>query len=268
MKKSFLIFIAVFFVISCSGVYVNNQVKTTEIEKIYESLPGYIKTESTHFTVITDSRLDSSVYVNYLEKMYLRFMTYTNLLSFIQEKPYVVIIHKDEKEYFKNNRNWSGGSIRDTVIETYDSDNINCTLAHELAHLIFNEYMGEYANFYLWLNEGLATYMERKECSERDLFFRNIITNELKLYPLRLTSIINYAPSDNSDINFLYRYYATVSDIVRFLIENYGAYKFSIFLDNLRKGYDLDTSLRDVYYNIKNFKDLEQRWAENSGISI
>ncbi|MEF3279697.1 MAG: hypothetical protein K6357_01850 [Elusimicrobiota bacterium] len=259
MKK--IAFLFLIFLLSCAGIERNY----SENDLYDLKYPDYSYMESAHFIVNADVSVDIRRISDEAEKFYYTIMMDTNLFSFVPEKPYRIIVHKDRETFLNKtaSRKWIDGFINDKRIEVYFSSNVYCVLAHEITHLVLSEFLEDASQFYPWISEGLATYEERKACSEIDFIYNDIFVNIVKESPYSATSLSLYKPSTNDLEKDIKKFYVQSSDIVKFMIEKEGNFKFYIFLDGLRKGMPVDEALKNAYpLSFHSLKALWDRWYE------
>jgi hypothetical protein len=160
---------------------------------------------------------------------------------------------------------------------------LDSILPHEMAHLIFRDFVGFKGEIPLWLDEGVAQWAEKnkrdyikkliKKAYEEDrllsledlmrLDIRNIRAKE-EVY-VRSTTSKNGEPrvlflSGDSLINL---YYLESVSLVGFLIETFGSDSFSHFCRQLRDGKRINEALTSTYPNyIRSLEDLERRWRK------
>lgn len=259
--KNIIIFL-VFFIYSCAGVEYSRH----NYSLYYYKYPDYTYAESAHFILNSPSPDYARIYLDLAEKYYYSVMMDTNLFSFVQTEPYRVIIHHDKKSFIDKTGSpeWSGGFVSSNTIETYVSSNTNCVLAHEITHLIMNEYLNIYSSMNRWLEEGLATYEERKACFEVDNEYTDIFKSKVipSPYPFSVMIDMNLEKTDTNDN--VKKFYAQSSDIVKFMIEKEGPFKFYIFLDSIKKGFILDDALKNAYpQSFSSIYDLERLWIKD-----
>lgn len=181
----------------------------------------------------------------------------------------VIFIAKDKQDYLDSFEcsSWSGACVdyRGKVIYTYpDQERFVATLAHELTHIIFREYLGR-GSFPLWLDEGVAAYIEDKRGggSYRDglSFLKKKIKEEtyIGLKELNQVSISGLNEKSEEYVNL---FYLEAFSLVNFIKKKYGEYSFSRFLHYLRKGEPIEKSLSRISYYLKNFENLEKMWKK------
>jgi hypothetical protein len=157
---------------------------------------------------------------------------------------------------------WSAGFVnyRDRIIHSYNGAEtfLDSTLQHELAHILFREYVGlDNPNVPRWLDEGVAQYAERdrreralefvREGLQRDRYFPFIDFHGMRLRP--------------ADGEAAVLYYRQAVSVVHFFIARYGSSRFIDFCSNLRDGYSIERALSFATGgSIDSLEDLEGAW--------
>ena len=160
---------------------------------------------------------------------------------------------------------------------------LDSILPHEMAHLIFRDFVGFKGEIPLWLDEGVAQWAEKnkrayikkliKKAYDEDrllsledimkLDIRNIRAQD-EVY-VRSTTSKTGEPrvlflSGDSLVNL---YYLESVSLVGFLIETFGSDSFSHFCRQLRDGKRINEALTSTYPNyIRSLEDLERRWRK------
>ncbi len=200
-----------------------------------------------------------------------------------------VYLHPDQEAYSKatNKQQWSQGmanydkkEISSFVKNKYFIESI---LPHEIAHLIFRDFVGFKGQVPLWLDEGVAQWAEL----EKRTYIRSLTRQYLKekklisfetmmkldIRELKEGNMINMSfLSDKSGRlrNFRIKggelvkiYYVQAASIVGFLIERFGTGRFAVFCRNLRDGSSLNKALRLAYpANVDNMQTLQEAWLD------
>jgi len=160
---------------------------------------------------------------------------------------------------------------------------LDSILPHEMAHLIFRDFVGFKGEIPLWLDEGVAQWAEK---NKRD-YIKKIIKKAydedrlLSLEDLMRLDIRNIRNKDEvyvrsttsktgeprvlflSGDNLVSLYYLESVSLVGFLIETFGSDSFSHFCRQLRDGKRINEALTSTYPNyIRNLEDLERRWRK------
>ena len=205
------------------------------------------------------------------------------------DKRVKIYIYLDHASYIKTTGQpeWSQGmaDYKNKQIASFAGSRgfLESILPHEIAHLIFRDFVGFVGEIPLWLDEGVAQWAEEakrkdmksmaKEFYEKDgllsiedmmkLDIRNIKDKNLvHIRPVR-TKKGDMAALFLSPDNLITTYYLQSVSLVGFLIEKYGSDRFAEFCRQLRDGKTLEDALRFAYPTyIRNLKELEDRWRE------
>ncbi|MCK5160167.1 MAG: hypothetical protein KAQ99_01210 [Candidatus Aureabacteria bacterium] len=200
-----------------------------------------------------------------------------------------IYVYPDRETYLKETKqiSWSHGmaDYREKSISSYEKseDFTLSVLPHEIAHLIFRDFVGFKGEIPLWLDEGVAQWAEEarrerfktalKQLYEKDALL--LLSDLMKLDVRRFTENRLYIrPTITKDgeggVVFLSldqlisTYYLEGVGLVGFLIEKYGSKRFAGFCRQLRDGKTMNGALKGAYPNhIKNIEDLEKRWREH-----
>ena len=156
---------------------------------------------------------------------------------------------------------WSAANVdyRNKIINTYpDAPNLfDNVLVHELTHIIFREYVGFGSNIPLWLDEGVATFMEKKK--EIYLLERRLrkLNEKGSIFDLKDLAGINDALSFSQDEAAAF--YTQSFSLVYFLIKQFGRDAFAKFCYSLRQGRPFEKCLWYAF-NTRDLEDLETKW--------
>ncbi|MBI4055677.1 MAG: hypothetical protein HY402_06070 [Elusimicrobia bacterium] len=222
--------------------------------------PGFLEWPSLHFVVYGyDLSLLQEVSQR-AEEVYEKIMQDTGLYSFIDVgslRPwelYPVALYANREEYLQKTRmpEWSQGALLGNAIHTFPGAHLSSTLAHEMSHLIFHEFMrqglsGVAAGRLRWLNEGLAMYEELQFLAPAE---RSRVQAQkqasLKSEGLSFEKMRTFEPQSEEG-RLVHLWYLQVESVVRFLVERGGRLGFSIFLKELRSSKTLDQVLPSAF---------------------
>ncbi|MFA6433350.1 MAG: hypothetical protein WCW52_01510 [Elusimicrobiales bacterium] len=237
---------------------------TQATEPPYAGLaPGYKTYESAHFMVKAYSSETAVAYSVICEANYSRVMSDVGLYSFAPAKPYNIVVYKDADEYRKktNQPEWSGGLSYGNAILVYESEGAAGTLAHEMTHLIFNEFMGPANSVNLkWINEGLAVYEETRASAASQAVYNQRLVSQVAPNPIPFAQMINLAPQ-SEQIGSVERWYAQAYSVVAYMINEGSTLGFSSFITSLKAGAATDAAIGDAFPNLwKKPGDLEKAW--------
>lgn len=185
------------------------------------------------------------------------------------DKRVSVYIYESRDAYLKTTRSpqWSAGraDYKARSISTYaDSTGFfTSLLPHEMTHFILREFVGFKAEIPLWLDEGVAQWVEE---GENNAHVKNTMVMLLyaqnRLVPLaQLTTMgVKEVDATKDPIEF----YSQAVSIVGFVIDSFGAEAFRKFCVQLREGRTLDDALRFTYpTSIRSMQDLESLWLDS-----
>ncbi|MDD5115517.1 MAG: peptidase MA family metallohydrolase [Candidatus Omnitrophica bacterium] len=175
-----------------------------------------------------------------------------------------IYLFDTQKQYMEatGNPEWSAGQaqINGKLIRTFITargflDNI---LPHEMAHIIFREMVGfNNPGVPLWLEEGVATYQEKKNYFLKSELAARI--NQGKFIGLDELSRMNVSLLEDKELVSLF--YNESYSLVRYLIDAFGKDKFVLFCQNLRDKRDLTRALVSAY-SFKDLRDFEDSWKK------
>jgi hypothetical protein len=162
---------------------------------------------------------------------------------------------------------WSLGSANyeRKEISSYNGcvEFVEGTLAHEIAHLIFWDYVGFGRQAPLWLEEGVSKWQEPSQRVPA-MYYAVQAYREGRLMSMTTLNSIDLARLQASRQPEVF--YAQATSLVGFLIDRYGADRFALFCRGLRDGKTPEGALRAAYTGqIEGFEDLEKRWLDFLG---
>ncbi len=239
------------------------------------SFDNFKEERSEHFLIYYDSKVKGAK-VSTVRKLAERhYRLITQEFHLIRDKLWSwdnrakIYIAKDKNQYHElfNCQSWSGACVdyRNKIIYTYVGQNsFSRVLVHELTHIIFREYVGK-NTLPLWLDEGVATYMEDKHSGGH---YRRYLKNIS-----RKISDDTYIPIDelaqmSSQVlalkkkDYVDLFYAESFSVVNFLITKYGRNNFSRLFSYMAKGLSAKDSLAEVYFDFRKFEKLEILWKK------
>jgi len=171
-----------------------------------------------------------------------------------------IYLYSSSEEYLKDTGRvaWSGAmvDIKKRTIKTFiNQENfMQSILPHEMAHIIFREFIGLNIRLPLWLDEGVACSQEKVFLSERLQFAKHLVKSKVHIPVDRLSGISDYS------LVVPKVFYSEAASLVVFLLEEYGQEKFLDFSRRLRddnQGW-LETLLGA--YRFSDIEDLEAQW--------
>lgn len=231
----------------------------------------FLEKKSTHFIVyykgIPEEFIDTVI--EYGERYYDQLnekLGFTRFDYWTWEKRAKIYIYPDLDSYVKATGQpaWSGG------VAAYDQKTIwaypreagffDSLLPHELGHIIFREVVGGSGRVPLWLEEGVAQYLEQaKRFGSEKMILDAMEKNTFIPFEV-LNKIDGRALRSRSDVVL---YYAECVHIVNFLIEKFGPQPFNSLCRKLKEGKDLDDALGYSYFDIRSARVLGEMWEKS-----
>ncbi len=163
-----------------------------------------------------------------------------------------------------NQPQWSQGVANYTTksIASYalSKEFLDGLLPHELTHLIFRDYVGFKGDVPLWLDEGVAQWMEPKKRKAVQFVIKRL-AREGKLFSLEQMMTLDIRTSnDNARVGV---YYVQAVSLVSFLVNKYGTVRFTNFCRQLRDGKNVADALVFAYpRSLRSLEDLEIKWQK------
>jgi len=198
-----------------------------------------------------------------------------------------IYIHKDRKSYLKATGMpaWSEGMAdyieKEIVSYAWSKDFIESLLPHEIAHLVFRDFVGFKGEVPLWLDEGVAQWAEEKKRPEMKRMVQELYNNDtllllsdlmkLNINALKEIDRVYVRPTITkegdrgvvflSTEHLVTTYYLVSVSLVGYMIEKYGSKRFASFCRELRDGKGLEDALKSAYPEyIRSLDELEERW--------
>ena len=200
-----------------------------------------------------------------------------------------IYIYPDRESYLKatSQPQWSEGMAeyrsKQIISYAWSQGFVESLLPHEMAHLIFRDFVGFKGEIPLWLDEGVAQWEEELKRKQLKAMARHLYNADstLSLRDMMKLDIRNIKSTDRIYIrstrtkagqngvlflsleNLVNTYYIQAVSLVGFLIESYGSLSFADFCRQLRDGKSIDGALRSAYPDhIKSIDDFENKWRE------
>lgn len=228
---------------------------------------GAAQEESLHFMVRAYGGDRARAVSEAAEKAYARIMLDTNLYSFKPAGLYQIVVYANAEEYRAKTRKpaWSAGAAMGNAICSFEGPGLGGTLAHEMSHLIYHEFMGRDREEERWVNEGLAVYEEGAVFTEAsgggDLFSQ--VRRGMVQAPMPFDRLIGFVPATEREYS-VSAWYAQAESVVRFMIGRGGRLGFSQFLAGLKAGRGLDEAVGSAFPgNWRSLSELEADWRKS-----
>lgn len=255
---------------------------------------SWVEKKSEHFIVYFGQNEEFAQQVlNEAEKYYrniasdLGYARYSDFWTW--DKRVKIYIYPDHASFLAatDQPDWSQGmaDYRNKQIISYawSQGFVESLLPHEMAHLIFRDFVGFQGEVPLWLDEGVAQWAE--EAKRQNMkkmimgYFENdnlmTVSDIMKLNILNLKDkkgifIRPTRTKENKDAvvflsadNLVSIYYLEAASLVGYLINKFGSESFSDFCRQLRDGKSVQDALSLAYpSHIHNIQEFEDGWRK------
>lgn len=224
--------------------------------------------ETTHFVVRHQSRYAPGGLAITLETLHAKLMRdLSGVAAWSEGERIRLDLYSDaaSAQQFSGLPVWAGGWANTAAhsIVTFESPQFTRTMAHELAHLYLTGYFLQIttAPVPLWLNEGVATAMERDDHQPGEDQQTLQFLKHLPPQPLETLLSFDYR-EDRASTEEVALWYLRAGSLVRFLLGQPRG-RFTDFCDALRHGAATDDALRQAFgLALGNRRLLEERWLE------
>jgi hypothetical protein len=162
---------------------------------------------------------------------------------------------------------WSNGFAipeKRTIVSYEGAEEfLDSLLPHELAHLIFRDFVGiQNQVIPLWLDEGLAMAQEQAKRPSFDQLVKRLIS-EKKWIPL--DGLVQIKSMNGTSTQNAAVFYAQAQSLVRFLLKAGAPARFIQFCRDLRDGSSLEEGLRKNYpQEFPSIQEFEKEWIDAS----
>jgi hypothetical protein len=228
---------------------------------------------STHFVIRYQKGVDKSYLYQIKDTAEKFYNVITSEFHLVRDKVWLwenraeIIVARDQENYVRlfPCSEWSGACVDYQAKKIYtfpNQEKFYSILAHELTHIIFREYTRG-GIFPLWLDEGIATYMEDKHT-------KSVYRQGLAFLKQRIkqNAYIRFSQLDGVTVgdlrgkgpDYVNLFYLQSFSIVYFIVKRYGSDTLYRFLYYLRHGSSLQKALSRIVYDFKTLEDLEQAW--------
>lgn len=215
--------LSLFLLVSCSSIdIIDNNPKPNYSNFIYSSC-------SIHFCFYSDEKLNLDSIIATSESIFNYFIINYSF-DVIDEYPYMFALTTSTKTL----------SSHDFIV--YSS--VTCSVSQKIIERIVNDIFSINKELYPWLYWGIVNHAYSRFCPEKESYYFNIIKNNLN--KMSLSSILNYRPSKKISSQDKI-YYANVYFLIRYLIDRYSFYKFSMFVKEVFKTGDVRNSSIAVF---------------------
>lgn len=177
-----------------------------------------------------------------------------------------VYLYPNEEEYKKitGQPYWSHGMAHYTKREIHSYDHGNefteGTLPHEIAHLVFRDFIGIEGQIPIWMDEGVAQWCEPQKRELAKKISRYLIETDKDLHVQDLTAT---DPARLESEPQVHAFYMQSVSLVDFLVRLSGGQVFTQFCREIRDGKSFENALHAAYPNrIENIEELDQQWRK------
>ncbi|MBI3602541.1 MAG: hypothetical protein HY209_06605 [Candidatus Omnitrophica bacterium] len=203
------------------------------------------------------------------------------------EKRCKIYIYSDHQSFLRasgGQPEWSHGmavyKTRKILSYAWHQNFLDSLLPHEIAHLVFRDFVGSQGEIPLWLDEGVAQWEEqsgkdRVKRMAKELYNQNGLFTISDMMSLDISTMrdqnrvyIRSALTKDGDKgvvflstnNLVNTYYIQSVSLIGFLMERFGAQAFAAFCRELRDGKNVEEALRSTYPSLPTMKDFENQW--------
>jgi hypothetical protein len=204
---------------------------------------------------------DAEIYYNRIADE-LGYPRYSNFWQW--ENRAKVYIHDTAENFRKatGEPDWSHGvamySKKEIHSFTASEGFLDGILPHEIAHLIFRDFVGyKGVEVPIWLDEGVAQWEEpqKRQMAKRVSKWLIHFGKDMAVQDLTATDVRSL--KDQEKVDFFYMQSVSIVD---FLITKYGARSFTDFCRALRDGKSFNEALRGSFVAIENLAELDLAW--------
>jgi hypothetical protein len=230
---------------------------------------------SDHFVIFSHRDINEAYITKVKDLAETYYRTITQEFKLIRDKLWLwdnrakIFIARDRGDYLRRYScpNWSDACVnyKAKIIYTYPHQaRFAPILAHELTHIIFREYIGG-GKLPLWLEEGIALYIEDKYGERNALLDPDIIRKAIedKTYiPFAKLSYTTTASLGTQSQGYINLFYAESFSMVAFLTEKGSRDNFYNLLHFLRNGNNINDALAKSFISMKNMDDFQRQWIK------
>lgn len=236
------------------------------VKLIRETQDAWFTKETEHFTVKTHNDALTRIVATQAEK-YLAMLSQKFLGGAAYPHKVPLTVYRNQEEYVAaGNPDWSQGGtavgyesldgfLKGQVTRKIDllhtiNGELNPDLArpkllpHELTHLVLGERFGE-RPLPLWLNEGVAQYMEAGRRAECDKLIADYL-NDKHGSPIPLRTLVTL-PGYPENRGAIALFYAQSASFTGWLADTLGPEKFAAFLEDIRKGTGAEQAIQSAF---------------------
>jgi len=177
-----------------------------------------------------------------------------------------IYLYPDQAAFIEatGRKEWSQGVAnyerKEIISYTWEEGFLEALLPHEITHLIFRDYVGFKGEIAVWLDEGVAQWMELPKRKLAREYMQNYLAQGKGFSIKDLTEV----DVRNVNVEAAVRlFYVQAISVIDFLINRYGTDRFIVFCRQLRDGKSLKEALTFTYpTSIRTLEELEAQWKD------
>ncbi|MBP7796265.1 MAG: hypothetical protein KA059_05780 [Elusimicrobiales bacterium] len=233
------------------------------------SAQNWQRVETKHFDIYFEGKWEIPSFSMEMERIYnLMNLNLSYFAPWMSKEKTSIYIYSRYDTYIKGEfkpPEWSKGLalFEKKTIVVYNSDKQDSlipTITHELTHLYFESYFRQKSKKPpLWLNEGLAVYMEDLSSkSNEGEWYRALKYSPKKVY-MKFDVFFDTELNSLKDDKDIANWYLEAYGIVKYLYSPSRKIIFYRFCSDILKGKKLEKALWNNY-RINNLKSFEKKW--------
>jgi hypothetical protein len=221
---------------------------------------------SLHFVVMAYGQDLATQIADQADQDYSRIMQDTGLYSYMSGAQYHITVYASPDEYHTKTAMplWSGGVTVGNEIYSFQGPNLRSTLAHEMTHVIFNEFMVSSHPELRWINEGLAVYEEIQSSSPEAAAAWETQMAQTKKGNMTFAQMLQTAPLEEKKPDDVSLWYAQAASVTAYMLNVGGRLGFQAFLTALKSGSQADAALSTAFPGRwGTMANLEPAWRQS-----
>ncbi len=226
--------------------------------------------KSTHFIIYYQKAPENFVYKvssaaeEYYDKI-AEALGFTRYNFWLWDNRAKIYIYDNAKDYQEGTKQpaWSAGIANPQEKTIYSfafsQEFFDHILPHEMGHIIFRELVGfNNPAVPLWLEEGIASFQEKKKSTSVDFIIAQAVKNNSLLDITKIDSYnLKNMPQDKAML-----FYAQSISMMNYLIREYGKENFNLFCQKLRDKRSLQQALA-IIYPFSKAEELQEEWKQH-----
>ncbi len=256
-------YLRIFVLMACLSLALNGETWATE---------NWKERKSTHFIIYYNQA--PAAFIDNVEEMaeyyYSKIasdMGFTRYKSWSWDKRAKIYIFDNAEDFQKSGElHWADGVTYSSakIIRSFPAAHgfFDSTLPHELAHIIFREFVGLKAKVPVWFEEGIAMYQEKARRWGADDIVRQALKDGTFL---SLEEMAQIQLSDKMDLKVIKLIYAESASVINYLINTWGRQRFVMLCRKLQNNTQFEWAVHSVYINFKDIQQLNKAWVAYLG---